>query len=204
MCRNSKVPELELLLFVRTRWSSLYACLDRALTLQEVPIFTQLAETENKLLICAQAVSCFTALADESEHVPKLRKKKYIDFRLSKLEWEQLKLLHEVMGVSNCIRTLYRVQMLTTNDRSWRLLNNRSRIRMSQLSGARSLSWSSCNRDGKALQILRHSMSSQTRFMVDWRTYASGIIKLTTQMYISFVLVSTVTGVTNNESNVYF
>jgi len=159
MCRNSKLPELELLLFVRTRWSSMYACLDRALALQEVPTFTQ---PKNELLICIQAVSCFTALADESKHVPKLRKKKYIDFRLSNREWEQLKLLHEVMEVSNCIHALYRVQTLTINDRSQRLLNNLSRIRMSQLSGARSLSWSSCNKDGRVLQILRHSMSSWT------------------------------------------
>jgi len=46
MCHNSKLPELELLLFVRTRWSSMYMCLDRALALQEVPMFTELAETK--------------------------------------------------------------------------------------------------------------------------------------------------------------
>jgi len=93
----------------------MYACLDYVLALQEVPIFTQ---PKNKLLICTQAVSCFTAFADESKHVPKLYKKKYIDFQLSNRKWEQLKLLHEVMEVSNCIHVLYQVQMLTINDKS--------------------------------------------------------------------------------------
>ena len=39
-------------------------------------------------------------LADDSDNVPALRNKKYRRFLLSKDEWEQLKLLHEVMKVS--------------------------------------------------------------------------------------------------------
>jgi hypothetical protein len=39
-------------------------------------------------------------LADDSDDVPALRNKKYRRFLLSKDEWEQLKLLHEVMKVS--------------------------------------------------------------------------------------------------------
>jgi hypothetical protein len=50
-----------------------------------------------------QAITRFTQLADESEDVPTLRKKKYSDFRLSKLEWDRLKLLHEVMQVCDRI-----------------------------------------------------------------------------------------------------
>src|SRR5260221_12175689 len=55
-----------------------------------------------------QAVTRFTQLADDSEDVPALRNKKYRDFRPSKDEWEQLKLLHEVMQVRHCIHMLYR------------------------------------------------------------------------------------------------
>jgi hypothetical protein len=60
------------------------------------------------LLIHIQAVTRFTQLADDSEDVPALRNKEYRDFRLSKDEWEQLKLLHEVMQVSHGIHILDR------------------------------------------------------------------------------------------------
>jgi hypothetical protein len=58
----------------------------------------------------AQAVMHFTQLADVSKDVPKLHgNKTYRDFHLSKLEWEWLKLLHEVMQVGHCIYTqIYR------------------------------------------------------------------------------------------------
>jgi hypothetical protein len=36
MCWEVDVPELELVLFVRTQWASMFVCLDRALTLQKV------------------------------------------------------------------------------------------------------------------------------------------------------------------------
>ena len=42
----------------------------------------------------------FMQLADDSDDVPALRNEKYCWFLLSKDEWEQLKLLHEVMKVS--------------------------------------------------------------------------------------------------------
>jgi hypothetical protein len=42
----------------------------------------------------------FVQLVDNSDNVPALRNKKYCWFHLSKDEWEQLKLLHEVMKVS--------------------------------------------------------------------------------------------------------
>lgn len=94
----------------------------------------------HNLLIHAQAVIRFTQLADESEDVPTLRKKKYRDFRLSKLEWEQLKVLHDVMQVSLCIHILSRVQTLTIDDRSQRRHSNLSRNLISLLCGVQSLS----------------------------------------------------------------
>ena len=46
---------------------------------------------------CLQAVNRFIQLADISDDVPDLQKKKYMDFRLSKSEWEKMKLMHEVL-----------------------------------------------------------------------------------------------------------
>ena len=40
LCHEVGDPELELLLFVRTRWSSMFVCLERALNLQKVVTFT--------------------------------------------------------------------------------------------------------------------------------------------------------------------
>ena len=52
------------------------------------------------VLIHAQAITRFVQLADDSDDVPALHNKKYSQFHLSKDEWEQLNLLHEVMKVS--------------------------------------------------------------------------------------------------------
>jgi len=97
MCREANVPQLELVLFVRTRWASMSACLDRALTLELVRTYTA---QQDLVLIHAQALTRFAVLADNSEDVPPLRKKKYRWFELSRREWEQLKVLHELMKVS--------------------------------------------------------------------------------------------------------
>jgi hypothetical protein len=53
-------------------------------------------------------VKRFTKLADESDDVPKLRNKKYSDFKLSKFEWERLELLQAVLQVSYHKSKLYR------------------------------------------------------------------------------------------------
>jgi hypothetical protein len=44
-------------------------------------------------------VTRFTQLADESDEVPALHKKRYSNFHLSKVEWDHLKLVHEVLQV---------------------------------------------------------------------------------------------------------
>ncbi|KAG1789960.1 uncharacterized protein HD556DRAFT_1446530 [Suillus plorans] len=44
-CKEENIPELELLQWIRTRWASLYKCLDRMLLLrQAINRFTNLAE----------------------------------------------------------------------------------------------------------------------------------------------------------------
>ena len=40
-------------------------------------------------------------LADDSEEVPKLKNKLYLDFKLSRDDWDRLSLMHEVLRVSN-------------------------------------------------------------------------------------------------------
>jgi hypothetical protein len=47
-----------------------------------------------------QGVNLFTQLADEDDCVPKLRKKQYVTYRLSRPEWNKIRLLHEVLEVS--------------------------------------------------------------------------------------------------------
>jgi len=77
----------------------MFACLDRALKLQAVRTHKPWA-TEDLVLIHAQAVTRFTQLADNSDDVPALRNKEYKSFQLSRPEWVQLRLLHELMKVS--------------------------------------------------------------------------------------------------------
>jgi len=46
-------------------------------------------------------MTCFAQLADDSEDVPTLRNRKYSWFRMSKFEWDQVKLLYKLMKVSH-------------------------------------------------------------------------------------------------------
>ncbi len=114
MCHEVNVPGLKLVLFVRTRWASMFACLDQALTLKLV--HTHKA-WKDLVLIHTQVIAQFTLLADDSEDVPRLRKKTYHLFLLSKGKWEQLKLLHELMKVSCAaiFHALYKRWALSAN-----------------------------------------------------------------------------------------
>jgi hypothetical protein len=75
----------------------MFACLERALALQQVRTYTAI---QDLVLIHTQAVTHFTQLTDDSDDVPALRNKKYHMYRLTRPEWEQLRLLHELMKVS--------------------------------------------------------------------------------------------------------
>ncbi|KAG2340027.1 hypothetical protein BDR05DRAFT_890603, partial [Suillus weaverae] len=44
-----------------------------------------------------QGINRFIQLTDESDKVPNLKGKLYMDFRLSAPEWTKLKLMHEVL-----------------------------------------------------------------------------------------------------------
>ncbi|KAF5380029.1 hypothetical protein D9615_006171 [Tricholomella constricta] len=77
-CVQNNVPTLQLLLWIRTRWASMYSFLDRMLTVRK-------------------AINHFVQLADDSDEVPTLRRKSYTDFRLGKQDWRKLELMHEVL-----------------------------------------------------------------------------------------------------------
>ncbi|KAF7372957.1 hypothetical protein MSAN_00502900 [Mycena sanguinolenta] len=77
-CNQSDVPVLELLLWVRTRWVSLYKCLDRCLTLRK-------------------AIDLFVRIADDSDEVPDLRNKQYSNYTLTKKEWAKIEMIHEAL-----------------------------------------------------------------------------------------------------------
>ncbi|KAF5370479.1 hypothetical protein D9615_009743 [Tricholomella constricta] len=77
-CQQNDVPTLQLLLWIRTRWASMYSFLDRMLTVRK-------------------AINHFVQLADDSDEVPTLRGKSYSDFRLGKQDWNKLELMHEVL-----------------------------------------------------------------------------------------------------------
>ncbi|KAF7333887.1 hypothetical protein MSAN_02401300 [Mycena sanguinolenta] len=77
-CIQSDVPVLELLLWVRTRWASLYKCLDRCLTLRK-------------------AIDLFVRIADDSDEVPDLRNKQYNNYTLTKKEWAKIEMIHEAL-----------------------------------------------------------------------------------------------------------
>jgi len=84
----------------------MFVCLDQALTLKTVHSYTA---WHDLVLIHMQVVTRLTQLADYSEDVPPLRNKKYLSFQLSKSEWIQLKLLHELMKVSHFLHALQMV-----------------------------------------------------------------------------------------------
>lgn len=55
------------------------------------------------LMFLSKAVDKFCLVADSSTKVPKLKKKKYYDFKISLDEWEILSLTHEVLKVFSSI-----------------------------------------------------------------------------------------------------
>ena len=86
-CQQVGVPVLQLLLWIRTRWASLYAFLDRLLTLKK-------------------GVNHFVRLADDSDEVPNLKGKSYSDFQLRKQDWARVELMHKILQVCHSCRML--------------------------------------------------------------------------------------------------
>ncbi|KAH9972369.1 hypothetical protein BJV77DRAFT_1074894 [Russula vinacea] len=78
-CSQVRIKPLELLLWICTRWASLYKFLDR-------------------ILMLWKGIDQFVLLADASEKVPNLMNNQlYVDFQLSKKDWDRLGVIHEVL-----------------------------------------------------------------------------------------------------------
>ncbi|KAJ7713560.1 hypothetical protein B0H16DRAFT_1435997, partial [Mycena metata] len=77
-CMQVGLSPLEVLLWVRTRWASLYRALDRSLDLRK-------------------AIDRFVLIADSSDEVPPLKNKNYMDYMLTAAEWERIKMIHEAL-----------------------------------------------------------------------------------------------------------
>ena len=96
-CVQVGIKPLELLLWIRTQWASLYYFLERLLLLRKV-----LWPSNHSALLTAisQGVDQFILLADASEKVPNLSKdRSYADYQLSKKDWDRLEVIHEVLRV---------------------------------------------------------------------------------------------------------
>ena len=98
-CAQVDIQPLELLLWVRTRWASLYKFLDRLLALRKVQVYCHPTFTTTKCVF-SQGVDQFVLLADASDKVPDLAKNRsYADFQLLKEDWDRLEILREVLWV---------------------------------------------------------------------------------------------------------
>ena len=96
-CTQVGVKPLELLLWIRTRWASLYKFLDRLLSLRKV---SWSSNRYSHLITILQGIDQFILLADASEKVPNLSKdRSYADYQLSKKDWDRLEVIHEVLRV---------------------------------------------------------------------------------------------------------
>ena len=148
-CEKSSVKPLQLVSWIQTCWSSMYAMMGCLLELQ--PICCLPAELEMTLTQLKQAVDLFLAMADWSPKVPKLKNKKYVDFMLSPEEWKQLHLIHEVLKVSISSAIFMKCQYVWTvhHFSNWTQHNRHSLTRNFQHFGRPCQPWNSCKCTGK-------------------------------------------------------
>lgn len=96
-CNQVGITPLELLLWIRTCWGSLFSFLERFIKLKAVGYLSQISSHS---LTPRQAVIQFILLADASEAVPSLtRKRCYADFHLNHRDWERLVLIKDALRV---------------------------------------------------------------------------------------------------------
>jgi hypothetical protein len=88
---------MELKLWVRTRWASLHAALEWIVKLEKV--CSSVLVSSLYLTLDISGNQSFVQTADDDDKVPNLAKKCYLDYRLTRVDWEQLKVVHEVLSV---------------------------------------------------------------------------------------------------------
>jgi hypothetical protein len=100
-CSQVKIKPLELLLWIQTRWGSLFTFLERFIQLKAVRELYLLILSDH-YITCNQAVTQFTLPADESTAVPSLtNRRSYSDFHLTQKDWEHLVDIRDALRVSH-------------------------------------------------------------------------------------------------------
>ena len=100
MCSQVGITLLELLLWIHTRWGSLFKFLNhfillKAVCLTIIALFGLIGPP-------SQAINQFILLADASENVPNLTKQRsYTDYHLTHKDWEHLRDIRDALMVSS-------------------------------------------------------------------------------------------------------
>jgi hypothetical protein len=89
-CNQLDIPPLELLLWVRTCWASLFKFLECFIKLRVMRnLFLTMSHAQSHTL--SQAINQFILLTDTSDDVPPLSNHhSYADFHLTQRDWEHL------------------------------------------------------------------------------------------------------------------
>lgn len=95
VCKEELLPPLELIKWIHTHWGSMFDLIERFIENKAVSYYFCLIS----MLMLVQAVDKFVLVADVSRQVPKLKNKKYADYRLTEDEWALLQLMKDVLEV---------------------------------------------------------------------------------------------------------
>jgi hypothetical protein len=99
-CSQVNIQPLELLLWVHTRWASLYKFFDRILQLRKVCHFSFNSFSGLSLCLFMQGIDQFVLLVDASDKVPDLPKNRsYANFQLTKKDWDHLEEICNILRV---------------------------------------------------------------------------------------------------------
>jgi hypothetical protein len=154
-CSQVKIKPLELLLWIRTRWGSLFTFLERFIQLKAVRELYLLILSDH-YITCNQAVTQFTLLTDESTAVPSLTNRcSYSDFHLTQKDWEHLVDIRDALRVSH----LNLCASLLTTVRSHRISSRHSQVCERQRSGTLSQVSNSLSSVGKAWPLIKNIIS---------------------------------------------
>src|SRR5712691_6371946 len=97
MCIMHHIKPIELRLWVRTRWGSLFDCLKSALQIQKVCLLVW--NSSHGINTIDQAIESFCLAADTNDDLPSLTNKTWMDYRLSASEWKLIQLVHNCLKV---------------------------------------------------------------------------------------------------------
>jgi hypothetical protein len=99
VCVVHQLKPIKLCLWVRTRWGSMSHCLESTLAIQKVSSYNVILFLFVLTLCTTKAIDYFCLAADSNEDLPPLKNKVWADYRLTLLEWRQVKLVHHCLKV---------------------------------------------------------------------------------------------------------